>query len=492
MALNIVGRVFCGYAGSIFIQSAVLIVLLLLIDLLIRKRVRATFRYWIWMLVFIKLVLPPTLSLPTGVGYWCGDCLYSDSSVLKQTSTIAQQESIEIPAIQELPESAEMPFINESLDSAGITISQNVINFADVSQIPPSQTRIETTVPALPENPVLNPITWQAVVFLIWLVGVLVISVLLIQRMLFVKGLIARSEPSGERLAQVLNRCRRQVNIHRNIELRLSNNISGPAVCGLIKPVILMPAALDGKLPPEKLRAVLIHELAHLKRGDLWINLIQTVLQIIYFYNPFVWLVNAVVHNTREQAVDEMVLVALGNEARSYSNTLIDIAEMAFLRTSLSLRLIAVVESKKALRRRIKIMLNRPVPKNAKLGILGLIVVVVAGAVLLPMAKAQKRSVDNTPSVLDLDKDGLENQLEAKLGTNPEISDTDNDGLSDYDEYCKYRTDPTKKDSDSDGKPDGDWQERREYTYTIRAICEIRSPSNMEMINDLYQDARPF
>lgn len=137
-------------------------------------------------------------------------------------------------------------------------------------------------------------------------------------------------------------------------------------------------------------------------------------------------------------------------------------------------------------------MLNRPVPKNAKLGILGLIVVVVAGAVLLPMAKAQKRSVDNTPSVLDLDKDGLENQLEAKLGTNPEISDTDNDGLSDYDEYCKYRTDPTKKDSDSDGKPDGDWQERREYTYTIRAICEIRSPSNMEMINDLYQDARPF
>jgi hypothetical protein len=95
-------------------------------------------------------------------------------------------------------------------------------------------------------------------------------------------------------------------------------------------------------------------------------------------------------------------------------------------------------------------------------------------------------------AVQDPDRDGLESGLETKLGTNPDSSDTDNDGLSDYDEYCKYRTDPTKKDSDGDGKPDHDWDERREYTYTIRAICEIRPPSSLEMINDLYQDARPF
>jgi hypothetical protein len=105
------------------------------------------------------------------------------------------------------------------------------------------------------------------------------------------------------------------------------------------------------------------------------------------------------------------------------------------------------------------------------------------------MARAQKQSIDNA---LDLDKDGLENRLESELGTNPKLSDTDGDGLSDYDEHCKYRTDPTKKDSDGDGKPDGDWQERREYVYSIRAICEIRPPSSLELINDLHQDARPL
>ena len=70
---NEAGRVFCDYSLSMFVQVSVLIVLLFIIDILIRKRVRATFRYCIWMLIFVKLVLPPALSLPTGIGNWFGE-----------------------------------------------------------------------------------------------------------------------------------------------------------------------------------------------------------------------------------------------------------------------------------------------------------------------------------------------------------------------------------------------------------------------------------
>ncbi|MHC4331794.1 MAG: M56 family metallopeptidase [Planctomycetota bacterium] len=307
------------------------------------------------------------------------------------------------------------------------------------------------------------------------------------RRIKFVRRLIAQSTSADGQLLDMLNQCRQEVGVRRNVQLKLSTNTPSPAVCGLFRPTILIPAALPQKLSPDKLRAVLIHELAHVKRCDLWFNSAQTLLQIIYFYNPLVWLTNAVVRRIREQAVDETVLVALGAGAKSYGNTLIDIAEMAFFRTSLSLRLIGVVESKKALDRRIRHMFNRPIPQNAKLGILGFMMILILGAVLLPMARAQKQAIDN---ILDLDKDGLENRLEAELGTNPKSSDTDGDSLSDYDEHCKYRTDPTKKDSDEDGKPDSDWQERREYAYSIRAICEIRPPSSLKLINDLYQDAR--
>jgi len=106
--------------------------------------------------------------------------------------------------------------------------------------------------------------------------------------------------------------------------------------------------------------------------------------------------------------------------------------------------------------------------------------------------KSRSSRLDATAQTpVDSDADGLEDTLEANIGTNPKAVDTDGDGLTDYEEYCKYRTDPTKKDSDGDGKPDSDRDERREYTYTIRAICQIRPPDNIEGMNDLYQDARP-
>ena len=84
-----------------------------------------------------------------------------------------------------------------------------------------------------------------------------------------------------------------------------------------------------------------------------------------------------------------MALAKLGDQADSYGNTLIDIAEIAFARPHFSLRLVGVVESKKALSSRIKHILSRPFPKSAKLGIAGLIAIVVTAAVLLPMARAE-------------------------------------------------------------------------------------------------------
>ncbi len=66
--------------------------------------------------------------------------------------------------------------------------------------------------------------------------------------------------------------------------------------------------------------------------------------------------------------------------------------------------------------------------------------------------------------------------------------DTDGDGLADFAELHKYRTDPAKKDSDGDGKPDGDWDERREYSYSILLLMRVMKPAMA--VGDDYQDAR--
>ncbi len=385
-ATNEIGGGFCNFAGNMLIQSSVLILLLLIFDFLIKKRVRATFRYWIWMLVFIKLILPPTLSLPTGVGNWLGEYFTTNSIVAEQQFDIEYNEPVIISSTQQPTRPVEKPPVQ-----VAPALSESI-------------TSVSSDIPVISAGTALNTLTWQGIVFMLWLVGVLVIAVLLIQRVFFVRGLIAQSEPAKNRLAHTLDNCREKVGIRRDIQLKLSHNVTSPAVCGLFRPVILVPKAIIEKLSQDKLKAVLTHELAHIKRGDLWINCAQTLLQIAYFYNPFVWLANTMVRRIREQAVDEMVLVALGTQADSYSNTLIDIAEMAFSRPALSLRLVGVVESKKALSRRIKHILSRPLPKSAKLGIAGLLVITVTASVLLPMAKADKKPIEQVDRIQHSDK----------------------------------------------------------------------------------------
>ena len=78
--INTMGKVFIDFAVPMLVQSSVLIVILLVLDLLLRKRIRAVFRYWIWMIVLIKLVLPPTLSLPTSPAYWIGHKIHNPVS----------------------------------------------------------------------------------------------------------------------------------------------------------------------------------------------------------------------------------------------------------------------------------------------------------------------------------------------------------------------------------------------------------------------------
>ncbi len=70
------------------------------------------------------------------------------------------------------------------------------------------------------------------------------------------------------------------------------------------------------------------------------------------------------------------------------------------------------------------------------------------------------------------------------------LADSDGDGLSDYQEIHKYKTDPRKASTAGDGVSDGDWQRRREFTYTIKSVVKVMPPVNVGCLNDDYQDAR--
>lgn len=366
--INAAGRAFVDFSLPMLIQSSVLILILLAVDVVLRRRVRAVFRYWIWMLVLVKLVLPPSLGSPISVGTWFGDRLEVP------TVSLVEPEPMPVPDLESQGQEPS-PIVSDIIAPSDSMIAQpGVLPQASM----PAPTEIPKTVVSL---------SWQGFVLLAWSVVVIALALLLVQRAFFVHGLVAQAEETNRAMLSELEDCRRRLGLHGRIGLRLSPNATSPAVCGLVHPTILIPQSLVPRLHNHDLQAVLLHELAHVKRGDLWINLAQTLLQIAYFYNPLLWLANAMIRRTREQAVDETVLVAMGETAKQYPEILVNIAKLVFTRRpALSLRLIGVVESKSALTARIKHILSRPVPKSAKLGLLGLLTIVVIAAVLLPMA----------------------------------------------------------------------------------------------------------
>jgi len=92
------------------------------------------------------------------------------------------------------------------------------------------------------------------------------------------------------------------------VQLLISAQAQVPMVIGFLKPIVLLPAVTVSQLSTEQVETILLHELVHLKRYDYFINILQTVVETILFFNPFVWLISSICRKEREYSCDDMVL----------------------------------------------------------------------------------------------------------------------------------------------------------------------------------------
>ncbi len=92
------------------------------------------------------------------------------------------------------------------------------------------------------------------------------------------------------------------------LNVRISPEVIGPAVLGHFKPLLLFPLALVNQLSPEQAEAVILHELAHLQRQDHWWNLLQCIIEVVFYYHPVVWWIGARIREEREHCCDDLVL----------------------------------------------------------------------------------------------------------------------------------------------------------------------------------------
>ncbi|MDX1937930.1 MAG: M56 family metallopeptidase, partial [Flavihumibacter sp.] len=99
-----------------------------------------------------------------------------------------------------------------------------------------------------------------------------------------------------------------RLGIKKSITAFVSNYIDTPQVIGILKPVILIPASCITYLSPQQLEAVLLHEIAHIKRNDFALNVFIIVVEILFFFNPFAHKLTNGIRKEREYSCDDWVL----------------------------------------------------------------------------------------------------------------------------------------------------------------------------------------
>ncbi len=107
---------------------------------------------------------------------------------------------------------------------------------------------------------------------------------------------------------QAISSCLQKIKINRYVQIYFSTKVDTPITMGSFKPVILIPVAIANQLSIQEAEAILLHELAHIKRNDFLVNLFQMIIETIMFYNPFTWLMSSIIRKEREHCCDDIVV----------------------------------------------------------------------------------------------------------------------------------------------------------------------------------------
>src|SRR5205814_960303 len=122
-------------------------------------------------------------------------------------------------------------------------------------------------------------------------------------------------------------RLSRRLHITRAITLLESSLVDVPTVIGWLKPVVLLPASALAAMSPQQLEAILAHELAHIRRHDYLVNLLQTLVETLLFYHPAVWWLSRRIRAEREHCCDDLA-VSLCGDPIAYASALADLESL--------------------------------------------------------------------------------------------------------------------------------------------------------------------
>jgi uncharacterized protein (TIGR03435 family) len=325
-------------------QSTAFVVVAWAVALLLRRN-HARARYWIWMAASVKFLAPMALLISLG------GMLPRPGQTVVTMPVYSAVDEVSLPfEVQGTRESAQLPVVSS-----------------------PKQ-------PVVPE-----------VVGVVWAAGFVMVLGVWWVRWRRVAGTVRRAVRANDgREAELLERVQRRMDGVACVRLVLSHELMEPGIFGIFRPVLIWPVRLSERLDDEHIEAILIHELAHVRRRDNLTATLHMLVEAAFWFHPLAWWVGTRLVEERERACDETV-VELCGQAQAYAESILKVCEFC---VESPLACVAGVTGADLKQRIVAIMTARVARKlgvGKKLLLLAVGMAVVAVPLVLGQGKAAQR-----------------------------------------------------------------------------------------------------
>ena len=372
------------------LQAGALVLLVLAVQWVFRRQLTNRWRFALWWIVLVRLLLPFSPESAVSLfNYFQPAVNVAGPRYATATPTAPGANA----------DAGQIFFDSKTQSPVHEPVDENVSPSAEPKFAPANQ--MTPAVPVLAANDSIqsratNLDDWIIPgVVALWLAGIFGLAVgATVHTIRFRRRLAWSSRPANATLIQLLQDVQRAAGVSRRIELLETGVVNSPALFGWWRLRLLLPPGLDEKFTPRELRYIFLHELAHVKRGDLWLNWLVTGLQILHWFNPIVWFGFARLRADRELACDELALLCAGDQAgTAYGETVIKLLEH-LSRPAAIPGLMGILEDKHQMRRRISMIAK--FRKPSRWSVLAVFLIAALAAVALTDAQTSKPVDDHS------------------------------------------------------------------------------------------------
>lgn len=187
---------------------------------------------------------------------------------------------------------------------------------------------------SLSENPIEeysdSIVTFQEIIILLWLIAAVLYGTRILLLKLYINYQLKKCPPiKREDINELLEEKCKELNIIRKVKiLYMDKDIGdGPSLVGIFRPKILLPRNIIEDNSIKEIEPILLHELIHIKRYDMFVNLIQIIIQVLFFFHPLVWYANKRIRELCEEVCDDITISVFNNNRKKYSEGILQVLE---------------------------------------------------------------------------------------------------------------------------------------------------------------------